>query len=51
MIDQGKYSFGGCDDPHVAASLFKLWLRELAQPLVPEEYYAECMFAAESSAS
>ncbi len=26
-------------DPHVCASVFKLWLRELADPIVPDEYY------------
>lgn len=25
-----------CKDPHVLASLFKLWLRELAEPLIPK---------------
>ena len=30
-------------DPHVLASLFKLWLRELAAPLVPKSMYFECI--------
>lgn len=48
LVDQGKYSFGhGFDDPHVAASLLKLWLRELMQPLIPLDLHAECMEAAE----
>lgn len=33
----------GVDDPHVLASLMKLWLRELCDPLVPEEMYNECI--------
>jgi Rho GTPase-activating protein 39 len=30
-------------DPHVLASLFKLWLRELSGPLVPKSMYVECL--------
>ena len=25
-------------DPHVPASLLKLWFRELEEPLIPEDY-------------
>lgn len=43
-IDQGYYTLpDGVNDPHVLASLMKLWLRELADPLVPEEMYNECI--------
>jgi hypothetical protein len=42
-IDRGYYTLDGVDDPHVLASLFKLWLRELCDPLVPEEMYNECI--------
>ncbi|KAI9442664.1 MyTH4 domain-containing protein [Lactarius indigo] len=28
-LDRGSYTLEGVDDPHVPASLFKLWLREL----------------------
>jgi len=45
-IDQGKYSLAGYEDPYIAASLFKLWLRELAQPLIPESCYQNCIAAA-----
>jgi Rho GTPase-activating protein 39 len=38
-IDKGYYTLEGVDDPHVLASLLKLWLRELQDPLVPEEMY------------
>ncbi|KAH9163943.1 MyTH4 domain-containing protein [Lactarius sanguifluus] len=34
-LDRGSYTLEGVDDPHVPASLFKLWLRELVDPLVP----------------
>ena len=42
-IDRGFYNLAGIDDPHVLASLMKLWLRELCDPLVPEEMYNECI--------
>ena len=42
-IDRGYYTLDGVDDPHVLASLMKLWLRELCDPLVPEELYNECV--------
>lgn len=42
-IDKGYYTLDGFDDPHVLASLLKLWLRELADPLVPNEMYNECI--------
>lgn len=35
----------GIDDPHVAASLLKLWLRELEEPVVPTELYNEALAA------
>lgn len=30
-------------DPHVVASCLKLWFRELSQPLIPHEFYDECI--------
>jgi hypothetical protein len=42
-IDRGYYTLDGVNDPHVLASLMKLWLRELCDPLVPEEMYNECI--------
>jgi Rho GTPase-activating protein 39 len=42
-IDKGYYTLDGVDDPNVLASLLKLWLRELCDPLVPEEMYNECV--------
>jgi hypothetical protein len=32
----------GCPDPHIPASLLKLWYRELYEPLIPSEFYQEC---------
>ncbi|KAJ8596373.1 RhoGAP-domain-containing protein [Rhizopogon salebrosus TDB-379] len=45
-IDRGYYTLESVDDPHVLASLLKLWLRELSDPLVPEEMYNECVTCA-----
>ncbi|KIJ19117.1 hypothetical protein PAXINDRAFT_8468 [Paxillus involutus ATCC 200175] len=45
-IDRGYYTLENVDDPHVLASLLKLWLRELLDPLVPEELYNDCINAA-----
>lgn len=45
-IDRGYYTLENVDDPHVLASLLKLWLRELMDPLVPEELYNDCITAA-----
>ncbi|KAJ7078851.1 hypothetical protein B0H15DRAFT_940860 [Mycena belliarum] len=42
-IDKGYYTLDGVDDPHVLASLMKLWMRELCDPLVPDEMYNECI--------
>ncbi|XP_023231837.1 rho GTPase-activating protein 39-like [Centruroides sculpturatus] len=30
-------------DPHVPASLLKLWYRELYEPLIPNQFYNECI--------
>lgn len=45
-IERGYYNLEGVDDPHVPASLLKLWLRELADPLVPTELYNDCVACA-----
>ena len=34
QLDNGNYDVG-VDDPNTPASLLKLWLRELEEPLVP----------------
>jgi hypothetical protein len=31
------------EDAHLPASLLKLWYRELYEPLIPNEYYNECI--------
>jgi Rho GTPase-activating protein 39 len=42
-IDRGFYNLDNIDDPHVPASLLKLWLRELQDPLIPDELYNACI--------
>jgi len=32
-------------DPNIIASLLKLWYRELHEPLIPREYYGQCVDA------
>ncbi len=46
-IDKGHYNMQDVDDPHVPASLLKMWLRELQEPLIPPEMYNDCIEAAE----
>jgi len=33
----------GCSEPHSPASLLKLWYRELYEPLIPPEFYEQCV--------
>ena len=33
----------GCPEPHTPASLLKLWYRELYEPLIPPEFYEQCV--------
>ncbi|KAJ1719874.1 hypothetical protein LPJ53_005431 [Coemansia erecta] len=44
-IEAGHPDFSGVSDPHVPASLLKEWLRDLAEPLIPDALYDECMAA------
>lgn len=32
-----------CPDPHIPASLLKLWYRELYEPLIPAQFYEACI--------
>ena len=47
-IDRGQYQLDNVDDPHVVASLFKLWLRELEEPLIPSNLYNAALQASKS---
>ncbi|XP_029943508.1 LOW QUALITY PROTEIN: rho GTPase-activating protein 39 [Salarias fasciatus] len=42
QVDQWKIPTG-LQDPHIPASLLKLWYRELEEPLIPHEFYEECI--------
>ncbi|OAJ43244.1 hypothetical protein BDEG_26617 [Batrachochytrium dendrobatidis JEL423] len=42
-IDKDEYRMDGIHDPNAPSSLLKLWLRELAEPLIPGEYYDGCI--------
>ncbi|KAJ2451685.1 hypothetical protein EV183_003461 [Coemansia sp. RSA 2336] len=39
------------DDPHVAASLLKEWLRDLAEPLVPATLHKRCVMTPDAEAA
>ncbi|KAH9006724.1 Rho GTPase activation protein [Lactarius deliciosus] len=50
-LDRGSYTLEGVKDPLVPALLFKLWLRELIDPLVPSEMYNDYIaFAGDAEA-
>jgi len=38
-VQCGKYQLPVCTDAHAPASLLKLWFRELAEPLIPQDFY------------
>ncbi|KAJ1551379.1 hypothetical protein HK096_000378 [Nowakowskiella sp. JEL0078] len=42
-IEKGEYDIRGIVDPNVAGSLLKSWLRELADPLIPQDAYDQCV--------
>lgn len=42
-IEQGKYELGEIKDPAVPASLLKMWVRELAEPVIPNSFYVRCL--------
>ena len=42
-IEQGTYDISNLDDPAVPASLLKQWLRELVNPVIPNEFYDRCL--------
>jgi len=43
QVEKRNFNLNGCSDPNVPASLLKLWLRELAEPLIPAHVYENCM--------
>ncbi|KAI8351794.1 hypothetical protein EDC96DRAFT_466952 [Choanephora cucurbitarum] len=49
-IENGQYDASNVTDPNVPASLFKYWLRDLAEPIVSPEDYDDCIRHAENPA-
>lgn len=43
-VNSSSGSTASCD-PHVPASLLKLWYRELSEPLIPSAFYESCLDA------
>ncbi|KAI9205889.1 MyTH4 domain-containing protein [Polychytrium aggregatum] len=37
-VEKNAYDLSGITDPNVPSSLLKLWLRDLAEPLIPSEF-------------
>ncbi len=42
-IERGEYDLTGINDPAVPASLLKMWVRELAEPVIPNSFYTRCL--------
>lgn len=42
-IERGDYNLEGVHDAAVAASLLKMWVRELEEPLIPNRFYSRCL--------
>uniref|UniRef100_A0A8C6YWP9 Rho GTPase-activating protein 39 n=1 Tax=Nothoprocta perdicaria TaxID=30464 RepID=A0A8C6YWP9_NOTPE len=42
QVDQWRIP-QGLSDPNVPASLLKLWYRELEEPVIPQQFYQECI--------
>jgi len=43
QLEKGNFDINGCMDPNIPASLLKLWLRELAEPVIPAYAYEKCI--------
>lgn len=46
-FEYGDFDVSDVKDPHVISSLLKIWLRELAEPIVPLYLYSTCLKAAD----
>jgi hypothetical protein len=42
-MEKGIYVIHPSSDPNAIASLLKLWLRELPDPIIPKEFYDACL--------
>ncbi|KAI9189011.1 hypothetical protein H9P43_000438 [Blastocladiella emersonii ATCC 22665] len=47
-LEKNRYDVTGIADANVPAGLLKFWLRELAEPLIPENLYQACIANADS---
>ncbi|XP_049851535.1 rho GTPase-activating protein 39-like [Schistocerca gregaria] len=45
QIEAGDYSAQNISDPHIPASLLKLWFRELKNSVIPSDLYPACIEA------
>ncbi|CAG8746169.1 16639_t:CDS:2, partial [Racocetra fulgida] len=41
--EKNRFDINGITDANVPASLFKFWLRDLADPLIPSDFYNPCI--------
>eukprot|EP01128_Nolandella_sp_AFSM9_P006311 TRINITY_DN3216_c0_g1_i2.p1 TRINITY_DN3216_c0_g1~~TRINITY_DN3216_c0_g1_i2.p1 ORF type:complete len:716 (-),score=240.87 TRINITY_DN3216_c0_g1_i2:139-2286(-) len=48
QIEHGDYSCQGLVDAHVPGSLLKLWMRELAKPIIPTALYDDAIVSAKA---
>ncbi len=46
-----QWEVAACGDCHTAASLLKLWFRELYEPLIPDDLYEASVRAADDAAA
>ncbi|KAF9938867.1 hypothetical protein BGZ67_010270 [Mortierella alpina] len=46
-IELGNYDITGISDPHVPCSLLRLWIRDLAEPVIPYDVYQQCIQSAQ----
>lgn len=42
-MEDGNYSLDGINDSAIPASLLKMWVRELAEPVIPNSFYERCL--------
>ncbi|CAG8751923.1 23978_t:CDS:2, partial [Gigaspora rosea] len=42
-IEKNRFDISEITDANVPSSLFKFWLRDLADPLIPSEFYDQCI--------
>jgi len=50
-IETGSYDCDDINDPHIPASLLKLWMRELEEPIVSSELYEDAINCAKNEDS